>query len=207
MHNIGLFTFILTTILCILVLLLGYYLHQQSKLSQKILEKISANPSSQTADNFIVDLVDYGLKNGDLIPTITVTDPMLRETISLNINDNENEKETLLLITGAGCGPCEETLHSLTNFNLQQLSQNLVVLTFIPPTGIEDAVIKKHLSLANSVTNSNYIIQEDILVALDIRTFPTLIRVAFNGKVLGTYRGHKDQVKHFLKFQSERYVS
>lgn len=206
MHDLGVFNFLLTTILTGIVLFIGYYLNQQSKVTRQILEKITSNFDSP-AENFTADLADYGLKNGDPLPALIVSDSISRKTVNLDIIDVTTKKETLLLITGAGCGSCEETLVSLSNYNLQRLDQNLVVFTFIPPAGIEEFVIKRHIGLAQNVTTNNFIISEEILVTLDVRTFPTLMRVSMNGNVLGTYRGNKDQVKNFLKFTAEPNVS
>jgi hypothetical protein len=183
----------------------GYYLLQVMKLNKTIIEKISnlETELSSTKDNNRFP-VDYGLLEGEKFPDIMVTDVLLGKKSPFKLNEN---KENLILVTGIGCQPCEEVLIRLSHFNFDQIVQNIVLLTFDPPHNVPSEVRQKHLMLVQRVANYQPIIDENVLDTLKVNSFPSLIRVASNGEVIGTYSGHYKSLVNHLEFYSNEKIS
>jgi len=192
---------ILLLILVCFSLVLGSYFLQILKQNNLILEKLNhfekGRLDSREGKNLFP--VEYGLTKGEEIPNISV---MNFESKKVQTPVFSEEKENLILITGIGCQPCEEVLFRMASYDPETIEQNITLLSFDPIQGITESSREKHLKLVENVNkNQKLIINEQGLDDLKVNTFPTLIRVDKNKKVVGTYSGHYESMINHLNFK------
>ncbi|MET3847705.1 hypothetical protein [Paenibacillus sp. OAE614] len=197
MNGINAVIFIL--ILGILALY-GYYLWKITKLFKRVNLKITDIESAMTVNKNINYLADYGLVEGEEFPAISV---MNDRGISQELKLSEG-KENIILITGIGCLPCEDTLSKIAHVDLKKVNQNLIFLSFDNPNSTQIEVRERHLKLVSNISDSQMIIDEKVLSVLKTNSFPTLIKVNPDGKVQGTYSGHYQSIVNHLEFISTK---
>ncbi|WP_010497954.1 hypothetical protein [Paenibacillus elgii] len=194
------------------ILVIGYIFLQQIKLLKSInenLHKIATNhvvhdKQSQHVSTTNLHPVEYGLLKGEEFPELDVFNLSTRKVERFEIND---AAENLILITGIGCQPCEEVLVKLSKLNSNQIMQKLIMFSFDPKISPND-VRQRHIELTGSISPlDQYVIDDKVLDKIKVNSFPTLLRVENNGKVLGAYSGHYEAVVNHIQFKSAAVVS
>lgn len=196
MENIIILNLIVSTISFVFIL---YFLN-------KLLKTVHLIYQSSQADNKspIESPVDYGYKKGSTLPSIKVFDPNIKKEINLKIN---NSSETVILMTAVGCAPCENTITKLSDYSWDHANRELIVFSFIPPEGIKEEETSLHTDMVNKITKKHYLINEEVIYTLDIKIFPTILWLASDNKVIGTYSGHIDTLKNLFNIRINKKVS
>lgn len=139
----------------------------------------------------------YGLRKDTIFPQLQVLSLDQQESMALELS---RSKESVILITLLGCESCEQTLKQMRMYNFLAFEFDLIILTFLyPGVYYSDDKLARHTHFLEELTASRkYIVLEEIINQLEINSFPTLMRVKPDGKVVGTYLADAHQIApHF----------
>ncbi|MGG3282553.1 hypothetical protein [Paenibacillus solani] len=139
----------------------------------------------------------YGLREDAIFPQLQVLSMDQQESMALELS---RSKESVILITLLGCESCEQTLKHMKMYNLLAFEFDLSILTFLyPGVYYADDKIARHTHFLEELTASRkFIVLEESINQLEINSFPTLMRIKPDGKVVGTYLADAHQIApHF----------
>lgn len=153
-------------------------------------------PSSSMPVSSLPIPAHYGLRENSVFPDIHVLDMDTQQPTAFELNS----RESVVLITLLGCQSCEQTLKQMKIYNFNAFEFDMVVLTFLYP-GVyyaEDKIARHNAFLKELTISKKFIVLEETINQLEITSFPTLMRISPDGKVIGTYLADAHQIApHF----------
>ncbi|MBK4205822.1 hypothetical protein ACK2WG_02210 [Bacillus spizizenii] len=184
---------IFNLIIMLLLIIILYFMWKITNLLQKNETGLSIKKKIE-----LHEVTDQGIKKGDIIPEFTIIDPVnYKETV---IHSNTLQSG-FLLFTAVGCGECQTLLEDLSIYNLRNINENIVVLSFMPPEAnvIPDKDRKKHFSAIEELPEiTHYISSVDTLDQLKFNQFPLIMAIDYEGRSLGTYHGNIDVLRDLV---------
>ncbi|CAH0118560.1 hypothetical protein PAE9249_01049 [Paenibacillus sp. CECT 9249] len=186
-------------------LFLGLKLAKHQKMVFERLESLLAS-RHQDHDSALVP-AHYGLAKEALFPTIQVKDMTTGQMSALQLSGT---KDTYILFALPGCKPCEETLEKMKMYNFSAFQFDLIVLTYTYP-GVSDAEDKmaKHRQFLHALSLDRiYSVAAPEMKQLDITSFPSMMHIASDGKVIGTYTVDSEKLHlYFQEYPAARIAS
>lgn len=146
----------------------------------------------------------YGLRKDAIFPELQVLKMDTQQPMTLELSDST---ETVVLITLLGCQSCEQTLKQMKMYNFNAFDFDMIVLTFLYP-GVyyaDDKIARHDAFLKELTVRKKFIVLEEVINQLEIISFPTLIRITPDGKVIGTYLADAHQIApHFQSYDTTK---
>ncbi|WP_367387168.1 hypothetical protein ABZM97_02300 [Bacillus vallismortis] len=174
-------------ILMILLILILYFMWKITNLLQKNETGLSIKKKIE-----LHQVTDQGIEKGDILPDFTIINPVNHKETVIPSNTLQ---DSFLLLTAVGCGECQKLLEDLSIYNLKNLNEKIVVLSFMPPEAnvIPDIDRKNHFSALEELPEiTHYISSVNTLEQLKFNQFPLIMAIDFEGRSLGTYHGNID---------------
>lgn len=144
---------------------------------------------------------NQGISKGDKIPDITIINSDNNKQF---LKSNPVFHNTILILTGVGCGECLKLLREISIYDFDNIDQNIVILTFIPPMEMPEEIIESHFNVLNKLSNfKGYVISEEALNQLKFSQFPLIIPVDRDGNSRGTFHGDDKVFASIANFKNE----
>ncbi|WP_069839865.1 hypothetical protein [Bacillus sp. F56] len=181
---------IFNLIIMLLLIIILYLMWKITNLLQKNETGLSIKKKIE-----LHEVTDQGIKKGDIIPEFTIIDPVNYKETAIPSNTLQGG---FLLFTAVGCGECQKLLEDLSIYNLRNMNENIVVLSFMPPEAnvIPDKDRKRHFSVIEELPGiTHYISSVDTLEQLKFNQFPLIMAIDYEGRSLGTYHGNIDVLR------------
>ncbi len=181
---------IFNLIIMLLLVIILYFMWKITNLLQKSETGLSLKKKIE-----LQEVADQGIKKGDILPEFTIINPVNHKETVISSNTLQG---SFLLLTAVGCGECQKLLEDISIYNLKNINENIVILSFMPPEAnvIPDIDRNKHFSALEELPEiTHYISSVDTLEQLKFNQFPLIMAIDYEGRSLGTYHGNIDVLR------------